>query len=148
MKHIPYDDKLRDCIIVDIDGTLAHMNGKRTPYEYDKVHLDDVNDHLRKLLNIIWRWHWKITVFIITWRKDDCEDETFKWLTLNNIPFDFLYMRNSKDKRQDDIVKEEIYNEHIKWQYNVLAVFEDRNRVVDMWRRNWLFTLQVDYWDF
>jgi hypothetical protein len=54
-------------------------------------------------------------------------------------------MRKTDDNRCDSIVKEEIYNEYIKDKYNVLAVFDDRDRVVDMWRRIGLPTYQVYY---
>jgi hypothetical protein len=57
-------------------------------------------------------------------------------------------MRRSGDNRCDSIVKEEIYREHIEGKYNVLAVFDDRDRVVDMWRRLGLLCLQVYYGDF
>jgi hypothetical protein len=43
-------------------------------------------------------------------------------------------MRGKDDKRSDDIIKSEIYEEHIKKNYEVIAVFDDRQRVVDMWR--------------
>jgi hypothetical protein len=57
-------------------------------------------------------------------------------------------MRGNDDNRCDSIVKEEIYNEYIKDKYNVLAVFDDRDRVVDMWRRIGLPTYQVYYGSF
>lgn len=146
--YIQHNQDLSDCIILDIDWTLAHMNGKRTPYEYDKVHLDDVNLYLRWLINIIATSAPSVSIFIVSGRKDDCFSETCRWLYDNNIKHDALLMRKSNDTREDSIVKQEIYNRHIKWKYNVLAVFDDRNRVVDMWRRNGLFTLQVWYGDF
>jgi hypothetical protein len=57
-------------------------------------------------------------------------------------------MRRSGDNRCDSIVKEEIYNDYIKDKYNVLAVFDDRDRVCDMWRRIGLLCLQVWYGSF
>ncbi len=154
--YIPYDENLPDCIILDIDGTLAHMNGKRTPYDYSKVYMDDANEHLIEIIDRIkyaWcGWHWceydKVHSIIVSWRKDECEQETTEWLFWHNINHDELYMRKTWDNREDSIVKQEIYDEHIKGKYNVLAVFDDRNRVVDMWRRNGLLTLQVWYGDF
>lgn len=154
--YIPYDPSLPDCIILDIDWTLAHMNGKRTPYEYSKVHLDDANKHLIGIIDRIrysWCWgHWcehsEVKTIVVSGRKDECFMETNIWLRENKIRHSDLYMRKSWDNREDSIVKQEIYDAHIKGKYNVLAVFDDRNRVVDMWRRNWLLTLQVWYGDF
>lgn len=150
--YIPRNKNLPDCIIIDIDGTLAHMNGKRTPYEYDKVHLDDLNLHLRNVIWLIYRGYERVSgthikSFIVSGRKDECRKETEEWVN-KYIEVSDIYMRKSNDAREDSLVKQDIYDEHIKWKYNVLAVFDDRNRVVDMWRRNGLFTLQVWYWDF
>ncbi len=36
---------------------------------------------------------------------------------------------------QDEVVKEEIFNENIRGNYNVRFVLDDRNKVVDMWRQ-------------
>jgi len=57
-------------------------------------------------------------------------------------------MRNDSDTRCDTIVKREMYEEHIEPIYNVVAVFDDRNRVVDMWRELNLPVYQVWYGDF
>ena len=46
-----------------------------------------------------------------------------------------LFMRPAGDTRDDRIVKREIYEREIKGKYNVLWVLDDRNKVVDMWRR-------------
>lgn len=48
------------------------------------------------------------------------------------------------DTRCDTIVKREIYEEHIKDKYNVLFVIDDRVKVVDMWREQWLFVFDVN----
>jgi hypothetical protein len=52
------------------------------------------------------------------------------------------------DMRNDSIVKEEIYEEHIKPRFNVRFVLDDRDRVVKMWRENGLKVLQVAEGDF
>lgn len=48
--------------------------------------------------------------------------------------FDLIFMRKEGDTRSDDIVKYEILKDKIVPRYYVEAVFDDRNRVVDMWR--------------
>ena len=57
-------------------------------------------------------------------------------------------MRSTEDNRKDAVVKREIYDNWIKDKYNVLAVFDDRNQCVDMWRGLGLTCLQVDYGNF
>ena len=145
-----YNKKLDNCVICDLDGTLAFMDWKRSPYDYEKVLWDRYNNNLGSLL---WAWvnsgfFWK--VIFLSWRDDCCEWATRKWLSENYKPWfsGELLMRKTWDKRKDSIVKKELYEENIKWKYNVVAVFDDRNQVVDMWRKEWLPTYQVWYWDF
>lgn len=40
-------------------------------------------------------------------------------------------MRKTGDHRKDAIVKEEMYNEHIKGKYNCLYWIDDRKQVID-----------------
>ena len=65
---------------------------------------------------------------------DVCKKETEKRLRNNGVLFDELYMRKTDDVRRDSIIKEELYNEHIKDKYNVNMVFDDRPQVIRMWR--------------
>lgn len=149
---------LPTCIICDIDGTLAFMDWKRSPYDYSKVGGDRVNNMLYKLLNSISDWYFYeqhnqnkervFEIFIVSWRKEECREETKEWLINNDIEHSELYMRADWDDRCDSIVKEEIYREYIEGKYNVLAVFDDRDRVVAKWRELGLPTYQVYYWCF
>jgi hypothetical protein len=52
-------------------------------------------------------------------------------------------MRAEGDTRKDSIIKEEIYRAEIENKYNVLFVLDDRNQVVELWRRLGLTCLQV-----
>jgi hypothetical protein len=56
-----------------------------------------------------------------------------------------LFMRAEGDSRSDDIVKEEIYNAHIAGKYDVVAVFDDRPRVVRFWRSKGFFVFDCNY---
>lgn len=149
---IPYNDDLPACIIVDIDGTLAHMSG-RSPYDYSQVHTDTVDE---TVANIVRRYYARdimtdipeTYVVIVSGREDGCKDVTVKWLADNGIPYDEIYMRKHDDHRDDRIVKKEIYDEFIKPRYNVRFVLDDRDRVVKMWREQGLKVLQVAEGDF
>lgn len=149
---IEHNPDLPSCIIVDIDGTLAHMSG-RSPYDYSKVHEDVVDENVRE---IIWRYRHPSNddfvkdtyVIVVSGREDDCKDVTQKWLNDTSIPHDELHMRKSGDKRSDTIVKQEIFDEWIRNRYNVRFVLDDRDRVVKMWRELGLKVLQVAEGDF
>jgi hypothetical protein len=54
-------------------------------------------------------------------------------------------MRDEGDHRSDEVVKKEIYENYIAPWWDVVCVFEDRNRVVKMWRDIGLLVAQV--WD-
>jgi len=67
---------------------------------------------------------------------------TEEWL--NKLPYfdvKHLFMRNSQDYRPDDVVKQEILD--LLPKNRIRYVLDDRQRVVDMWRRNGLTCLQV-----
>lgn len=52
-------------------------------------------------------------------------------------------MRPAGDKRRDDIIKAEIFDQHIRGHHNILLVLDDRDSVVKMWRSMGLTCLQV-----
>lgn len=132
-------------ILVDIDGTVSHRTN-RDPFEYDKV-LDDRPDaQTIDVITSLWRSGYRI-VFISA-RDDSCFNDTFEWLRLNCPPFIKLFMRKTGDYRKDSIVKQEIYEELIKPNYEVFCVFDDRNMVVEMWRSLGLKCFQPEYGDF
>ena len=147
-----WDENKPNCIIVDIDGTLAHMSG-RSPYDYSKVHTDTVDPVIREIVqryaqrNIMEETP-STYILIVSGREDGCKAVTEQWLQDNQIPYDELHMRKHDDNRDDRIVKKEIYDEWIKNRYNVRFVLDDRDRVVEMWRGLGLKVLQVAEGDF
>jgi predicted kinase len=132
----------QNCYIFDIDGTLALMNG-RSPYDYSKVLTDLPNHNITSIARLLAQSG--LPIILVSGREDSCALDTMKWLEKFSIPYDYLYMRRTGDSRNDTEIKKEIYELNIKDNFNVLAVFDDRNRVVDMWRSLGLTTLQVAY---
>lgn len=132
-------------IIVDIDGTIA-TRVNRDPFEYDKVIDDAPKDNVIQIISSMWKSGHK--VIFVTARDDSCRLQTLIWLKRWCPPFTEVHMRKTGDVRDDAIVKREIYESLIKPEYNVVAVFDDRQKVVDMWREIGLTCLQVDYGDF
>lgn len=132
-----FDPTLKYCIIVDIDGTLAHMND-RNPYDEKNVH-HDTPDHvvIDSVLADVMYYKSKgieLEVRIMSGRHDVCYSLTEMWLTDNNVPYSQIHMRKADDNRPDDIVKYELYREHIHNKFNVVKVYDDRDKVVKMWR--------------
>lgn len=147
---IEYDPSLPMAVIVDIDGTLAHMNGKRSPYDFSKVWMDDVDEGVAHLVDAI-NYLGYAKVFIFSGREETCRDVTEEWLEKNAIEYEFLAMRPTRDMRPDTEVKAEMYYEHLHGKYNVLFVVDDRPVVCRQWRDHFGFrVMQVGdpYMDF
>lgn len=124
---------LPEAIIVDIDGTLAHMNGKRGPYEENKVLVDDPDPEV--ILSVFAEKNFlNRTVIVMSGRHETCQEDTEKWLQQYGVPYDHIFMRKADDNRSDDIVKYELYMEHVFGKFDVKKVYDDRNQVVHMWR--------------
>ena len=142
---------MSNVIICDIDGTVALMKGKRTPYEYHKAMFDEPN---QVVIDVLWATKayyeeiLKVEVGIIFTsareNKDitnvdndfrDVAELTKAWVDKHIAPnnnFKFIF-RKAGDYRKDAFVKFEIGQE-IMEEYDILCVFDDRNQVVDMWR--------------
>lgn len=140
---IEYNPELFDAIIVDIDGTLAKMNG-RGPYEWGRVNEDLVNNPIADIVD-----NCKGIKILVSGRSDECRRETEEWLLVNNITYDYLYMRPAAQlMEKDTVIKKEIYDKYIAGKYNIQFVLDDRDQVVHMWRGLGLTCLQVDYGNF
>lgn len=130
--------------IFDIDGTLAKMEG-RSPYDGSRVWEDTLHVDVAGILREL---SVNNRIIICSWREDTCRDATIEWLTKYDIPYDELFMRKEGDKRNDAIIKYEILVNDIIPKYYVKWVFDDRDRVVSMWRQCGVRCYQVDYWNF
>lgn len=140
------DESLPKCVIFDVDGTLAKMEG-RTPFEWDKVGTDLVNEPIAELARMYFKAGYIIVIF--TGRDGCCAEETEGWLMANSIPYDRFYIRPAGNMEKDAIIKKRMFEENIRGKYNVITVVDDRNQVVDMWRKELGLTcLQVDYGNF
>lgn len=132
-------------ILVDIDGTIA-LRGDRDPYDASKAMEDAVNWPVVEVIYALMR-EYGHRVQLLTGRDEQDRDVTEYWLRAHRLDGGFwhppLFMRSRGDVRSDEIVKEEIYRTHIEPHYTVFCVFDDRDRVVQMWRRIGLTCLQV-----
>ena len=131
-----YIEWLPDVIIADLDGTLALPNG-RNPYDASLCEDDLVNP-------VVWDILAKgYPPILVTGRSEKHRPQTERWLKTHGIAYTRLFMRADGDKRQDGVVKQEIYREHIAGKYNIKYVLEDRASAVAAWRALGLTVLQV-----
>ena len=139
-------DDREEAIIVDVDGTLAHITDGRSPYDASRAMNDKLDDAVGIITAMAYQNDYK--VIIVTGRSADHKQVTVDWLSENGIEYDEIYTRESKDNRKDSIVKREIYENFIEPKYNIKFVLDDRNQVVDMWRSLGLKCLQVEEGNF
>lgn len=120
-------------IMVDIDGTLAHMAG-RSPYDPSLYHTDTVDEDIKDLVNGYYDRGY--SVILCSGRDDTYKDVTVQWLNDNGVKFHEIHMREGGDKRKDWIVKRELFDAHIRDRFNIHFVLDDRDQVVNMWRND------------
>jgi predicted kinase len=140
------DDTLPPAIICDLDGTLAIIHD-RSPFDATRCETDLLNIPVAEIIKT---YHEKgVKIILMSGREDNARSQTMNWLSYNKIPYNALYMRKRGDMRKDAIVKKELYEQHVKGQFYVQFVLDDRNQVVDLWRLDLgLPCLQVNYGDF
>ena len=127
--------------IFDIDGTLAMRNG-RDPYDWDLAGADLPNQAVIDVAQAL--DHAGHQLLYVSGRPEDIRTTTELWLHEHVGVEAPLLMRPSRDFRSDVEIKREIYLNEIKPRYEVVAVFDDRTRIVELWRNELgLVCLQV-----
>ena len=115
----------------------------------NNINLDKPNQPVIKVAQMFKDSGFRIV--ILSGRLKTTKDVTKKWLENFNVPFDVLKMR--PDNKQfkfmsDDDLKQGWLDTLFTNKEDVFAVFDDRNKVVDMWRSNGLNVFQVAEGDF
>ena len=136
-KYIP-DLSKSEAVLIDIDGTVADMEGIRKPYEWDKVHLDKPRTEIISMIHGLLENNY-IPIFL-SGRDSCCSEATYDWI-MENIMYWYLpqnggfhlFMRSKGDTRKDHIVKEEIFWKYIDKNFNVVSAIDDRNSIIRLW---------------
>jgi len=132
----------RYAIMCDLDGTLAII-GNRSAYDASNCDKDLVCLPIIRTLNALMKLGYKVIFVSGRQQKDEAPTKAFlnHSCYLNN---DFeLFMRTTGDNRPDEIIKKEIYDNFINPIYNVMCVFDDRPKLVRMWRSIGLYVFDV-----
>lgn len=147
---------MKNIIVCDLDGTLAdcehrvhHVQSKPKNWDafYAGIKDDTVNAAVLHVLDKFTNYdgmHYE--VIFCSGRPERCREDTERWLREVARMWEphstQLFMRKDGDFRPDHIVKQDILDAHIDKE-RVLFVLDDRQQVVDMWRRNGLMCFQV-----
>lgn len=141
-------------VIFDLDGTLALIdkrrakaslpNGKMNWNEFfapENIQLDEPNWPVIDTFNALQEAGFIVGIF--SGRDDISEVETRSWLLDHDINPDFLKMRSHGSFVPDDKLKKLWLNDLLEDSHNILCVFDDRDKVVKMWRENGISCFQV-----
>ena len=140
------DESLPNAVISDLDGTLAIID-HRNPYDASSCEKDIINEPVARLVQSEKESGSKI--ILVSGRSSKYRQQTERWLEQSNIVYDDLIMREEGDFRKDSIVKEEFYNDRIRDRYFVKYILDDRDQVVEMWRKKLqLPCFQINYGPF
>ena len=140
-------------VIFDLDGTLSDSTHRehyvKRPVgqkDWDSFHAAAVYDPpkdavLHTFLALQSAGH---EIEIWTGRDEKYQAETLDWLAFNGIYNPTLKMRPTGDFTHDNELKSRWLDEHIGERgKRVNMVFEDRQRVVDMWRGRGITCAQI-----
>lgn len=148
---------MKPIYIFDLDGTLAlhhhrlhHILNSKDYLAFEQACTEDTpNQPVMSILHSLCEGVPSAEIWFVTGRSNIVRQQTVTWLwgytplTQRYIEA-HLFMRPIGDKRKDNVVKEEWLLQQSKaFRSRICAVFEDRQRVVDMWRKNGVTCLQV-----
>lgn len=154
MRPVPFTGDY-NCVIVDIDGTLADCDHRRIhiiskPKNWKAF--NELMEHdtpvasIDRLVRLFNSSGYKI--ILCSGREAAFRSVTETWLAKWGVPYERLYMRAEKDYRGDDLVKGELLDQIMADGWRPWLAIDDRNRVVDMWRARGLLCLQCAPGDF
>jgi phosphoglycolate phosphatase-like HAD superfamily hydrolase len=146
-------------VIFDLDGTLADITKRREMstkengkidwdifFDPNNIWFDLPNEPVITMAQLLSEKH---RIVIFSGRSKATKDETKRWLQKFDVPFDVLKMRPTSNDWKfmpDDELKQHwldlLFKDEKK--KDILCVFDDRQKVVDMWRRNGITCFQVD----
>lgn len=146
---------MNDLVLFDLDGTLAlvehrfhFIEGRKKDWRgYFAACVDDPpNAPLITIFHALRAFG--RTIWIVTGRSDEVRSETEAWLAAHDIVPDRLIMRRSGDFRPDNVLKRSWLTDGSIPKARVAMVFDDRDKVVAMWRKEGLVCLQGAPGDF
>ena len=144
-------------VIFDLDGTLALIDKRRVKsilkngkmdwdvfFDPANIDLDQPNMPVIHIARTLKNAGHMVVIF--SGRSKGTKDATVDWLNKFGVPFDVLKMRpTSRDFMfmPDDKLKQLWLDDLFPNNDDILCVFDDRNKVVDMWRANGITCMQV-----
>lgn len=141
-------------VIFDLDGTLALIDERRAKatkpdgkinwdvfFAPENIQLDKPNWPVIESFKALQEAGFIVGIF--SGRDDISREETKEWLMDHEIFPDFMRMRRNGSFTPDDKLKKLWLNDLLQEGHNIMCVFDDRDKVVKMWRDNGITCFQV-----
>jgi len=132
-----------------IDAVLFDVDGPKGMKDFESFHSQSMfcppnfgPAECLRLLNKI-----GVPVIIATARLERWREDTVKWLSLNNLQYEKLYMRGPADFRKDVIVKQEMLESINRDGYNLIEAWDDNPNIIELWESNGIPTVLVPGWN-
>lgn len=150
-KQYPQPEK--GFVICDIDGTLADIEHRRHLVGQEKkdwkgfFELASNDSPKQEVVDMVKKFRLEgYKIILCSGRPEAYREPTEQWLLKafgGHRDWETILMRKTGDSRQDDIVKQQIFDSHFKGKYLVHAVIDDRPSVIRMWKANGLNVIDV-----
>lgn len=147
-----------DCVIFDIDGTLAEFDSARLGHlvHGEDKHWEAFHREMRQapVIEPVARLLAKLQaqgerIVLCSGRPEGWRDQTLAWLAQAGIDADAVYLRGrDEDRASDPDVKRAALNRIRADGYRPWLVVDDRSAVVAFWREAGLTCLQCAPGDF
>ena len=144
-------------VIFDLDGTLALIDDRRaistkdngkmdwdTFFDPKNIQLDKPNWPVILMAQTLKKAGHRIVIF--SGRSKATKNATRDWLKGLDVPFDVLKMRPTDGGlkwMKDDLLKKKWLDDLFPNTDDIICVFDDRDKVVQMWRDNGITCFQV-----
>ena len=141
-------------VIVDLDGTLAinkhrfHLIdkslGKKVDWNsyFEACDKDLPNKPVIESIRALKEQGYQVHIFSA--RGDIVKAKTIEWLETHSVPYDRLTMREMDSFTPDEELKKSwLLQYYPDYKKDILCVFDDRDKVVKMWRSLGLACFQV-----
>jgi hypothetical protein len=146
---------MKPLYIFDLDGTLALIEYRRHFVEnrrnrWDEFHAACVDDLPNPaIITLAQTLSLGADILIFSGRSDIVQPQTEDWLKKHDVLYFSLWMRKHGDYTPDDVLKQSWYDTLSgNDKRRLVCTFDDRDRVVAMWRRNGVTCCQVAPGDF